>query len=1063
MKKLTLLSFYTFCLTLFLNICQAQTPKVVRGYVQNEKGEKIEGASVTEKGLPNNGTTSDKVGEFILTLKGTSNTIIISFIGYQNYVIKGSSDRIVASLKPSANNLDEVVIGYQTVKRRNTTAAISTVKGKDIQDIPEASFDQMLQGRLAGVSVLSSSGEPGSAPRVVIRGATNVDFQGANGVSDQPLYVIDGVIYDVNGIGAAYSNNNPLSLIDPNDIESIDVLKDASASAIYGSRAGNGVIVVKTKRAKAGKPQLSFSSYAGIVTRPDFRRVSTGRNERALKLNLINSALGYSDLAMGNIPLALTDSLNPAFNNNVDWQSLLIRNNAYVNSEDVSVAGFAGSSNYRLSISHYNEQGLLNGYSIDRAAPHLQVTINPLRKLSVTADVLLSFQKNHHGLGVPNQFFLNSSNFPSSFAQLNPTQVSTFKGQTNPFDDDRVLTYNASLRLTDTLTKNLIFNSSYSSNNYIDRWDYFSPATLNNFANTAYNVQTSSPYWNFENYFTYTKSFKEHSFAIVLGEATSFLQNNNTYASASGISSSGIYTLQSVPPGPYLSANTSKAEKTTASYYGRVSYTFKDKYILNAAFRRDASSIYSSSYRWATFPSVAAGWIVSDENFFKRAEKTINFFKIRASYGVTGFDPGNYYAKYQILYPEASYNGSTTGTPFNNGQPGGGIGGTPVTYNGTSAISPFPYYNYSQNFGVNSSNSVRWEKYPQVDVGADMELFNGRLGLVFDLYQKDAIDKYFWNVDAQPTTGYAYYSGNFVNVRNKGFEFAFNTHNFSASSAFQWNTSFNISFNKNYVTKLPNGNRDFNFGPAFLQSTLTIGEPLFQYKVWRTDGVYATAKDVPIDPITGKGMTFFGTPLGAGDTRRVDQNGDYTIDYNDKVVAGDPNPKATGGFSNTFSFKGFTLDVFCSFVSGRKILNAYLSDGLNGSGQYTSWGRNAGPAGYKDILNQFWQNPGDQTKFPRLVYPLGAGVDPWDIGNSFFLEDGSFIKIKQVRLAYRLPSKLIRSLTMKSFDLYGLVENLHTFTHSAVPDPELVDFTSGYANTVYPSSVKFTLGLHIEL
>jgi TonB-linked SusC/RagA family outer membrane protein len=1063
MRKCILWLFHVCILCFFLNIAYAQNPKVVHGSVQDEKGNKIEGASVSEKKNPKNGTTTNKSGDFVITLKGITNTIEISFIGYQNYEAKVIGDRITATLKPIDNNLDVVVIGYQSVKRRNTTAAISTVQGKDIQDIPEASFDQMLQGRVAGVSVLSSTGEPGSAPRIVIRGATNVDYKSENGVTDQPLYVIDGVIYDVNGIGTAYQNNNPLSLIDPNDIESIDILKDASASAIYGSRAGNGVIVVKTKRPRTGKPQISFSTYGGVVTRPNFRSVTTGAKERALKLALINNGLDYNNLAMGNTPLALTDSLNPAFNNDVDWQGLLIRSNAYVNSEDVGIAGYSGSSNYRLSVNHYNEQGLLNGYSLDRVSPHLMVTINPLNKLSITADILLSSQRNHHGLGVPNQFFLNSSTFPSSFTQLNPTQVSTFKGQTNPFDDDRIFAFNAALRITDTITRNLLFNSSYSANNYIDRWDYFSPALLNNFANTAYNVETSAPYWNFENYLTYAKSFREHSLAIVLGEASSFLQNNSTNASASGISSSGIYTLQSVPPGPYLSANTSKEEKTTASYYGRISYDYKGKYLLNAAFRRDASSIYSSSYRWATFPSIAAGWIVSDEDFFNSAKKIINFFKIRASYGITGFDPGNYYAKFQQLYPEASYNGSTTGTPYNNGSPGGGIGGTPVTYNGTSAISPFPYGNYSSNSGVNSSTSVRWEKYPQVDVGTDIEFFKGRIGFVFDWYRKDAIDKYFWNVDAQPTTGYAFYSGNFVNVRNTGLEFAFNSRNFSSKSKFQWNTSFNISFNKNYVTKLPNGDRDFNFGPEFLQSTLSIGEPLFQYKVWQVNGVYSTTKDVPVDPITGKTITFFGAPLTAGDPRRIDQNGDYVIDYNDKVIGGDPNPKATGGFSNTFSYKGVTLDVFCSFVLGRTIQNGYLSDGLNGSSSYTSWGNNAGPAGFTNILNKFWQKPGDQTEFPRLVTPVGSSVDPWDISNSFFLENGSFLKIKQVKLSYRLPGKWMRSMGMRNFDVYGLVENLHIFTKSTVPDPELVDPTTGYANTVYPTSLKFTLGLHIEL
>jgi hypothetical protein len=494
-----------------------------------------------------------------------------------------------------------------------------------------------------------------------------------------------------------------------------------------------------------------------------------------------------------------------------------------------------------------------------------------------------------------------------------------------------------------------------------------------------------------------------------------------------------------------------------------MSYDYKGRYLATASLRRDASSIYSSTYRWGTFPSFSAGWIASDEKFLEPAKNVINFLKIRASYGITGNDPGSYYAKYQSLYSDASYLRGTTGSLVNNfGNLG--LGGYPSTYNGTTVISPFPYYDGFLNQGVGSSTSVRWEKFPQVDLGTDIELFNSRISLAVDLYQKDAKDKYFYNIPAQVTTGYQYYSGNFVDVRNQGLEIGINTRNLGSGSKFQWSTSFNISFNKNFITKLPNGNRDFLFGPSWFQQSLTLGEPLFNYKVYQIKGAYPTNAAVPTDPITGKKMTYQGSTLGAGDPAYVDMNGDYNIDYDDKVIAGNPNPKVTGGFGNTFSYKGISLNIFCSFVTGRKIFNGALSDALNGSKAYNSWGANSGPASIPDILGQFWANPGDRTTFPRLVYPSGTAQDPWNIASSYFVEDGSFFKVKQATLSYNLPEKWVKPLHLKFINVYGMAENLLTLKKSkTIADPELVDPTTGTSNVVYPSALKFTMGVRVEL
>lgn len=1043
----------------------AQTGQTITGTVIDEKGNPVMGASVTEKGQTINGASTNQDGKFTLTLRGTTNRLLISFIGYEKQEVRAGSSSIIIKLKPDDRAMtDVVVIGYQSQKRRNVTAAVATVAGKDIANIPQSSFDQTLQGRLSGVSVLSSTGELGSKPSIVIRGATNIDYGNGNGGNTGPLYVIDGVIYDVNAIGSSYSNSNPLSLINPNDIESIDVLKDASASAIYGARAGNGVIIIKTKSARPGKPQISASAYAGVTIRPAFRDVFIGNAERALKLQLLHDQLPYGSLQQGQIPVQITDSLNPAFNNNVDWQGLMVRDNAVVNSQDVAIAGYFGNNNsYRLSINHYNEQGVINGFSLRRLAPHLHVNIKPIRGMSIAADVMISSEKRKHGIGGSTGALFNSWSFPSSFVQLTPEQEAVFKGDKSYYDDNRIFTIVGSMNLVDTIMRNLTFNSNFSATNYNDKYAYFSPLELNGLQNTAYDINTTNPGWSFENYLTYENRFKDHHFAVAAGTSSYSNKQYYTYAYAKGINVTGITTLQTVPSGANLYASTTTSRKTTVSYYGRLLYDYAGKYLLTASLRRDASSIYSSSYRWGTFPSVSVGWIASDENFFERFRKYINFLKLRASYGVTGNDPGSWYAKYQALNTDASYMLSTTGTLGSSGS-WVYLAGTPSTYNGSPVVSPFPYGSNFYNYGVSSSDNVRWERFPQIDVGADIELFNNRVALVLDWYQKDANDKYFWNIPAQMTSGYAYYSGNYVNVRNRGLEIGLNTKNLPSQSKFQWNTNFNISFNDNYVTKLPNGNRDFLFGPSWFQQTLTYGEPLFNYKVYQINGVYATEKDVPVDPITGRRLSYQGTALTAGDAAYVDNNGDYNINYDDKVIAGNPMPKVTGGFENNFSWKGLNLTVFCSFVGGRKIFNGYLSDYLNGSRFFSSWGSVSGPAAITNMLDQFWTKPGDRTKFPRMVYPNGVTQDPWNIASSYFVEDGSFIRVRNVKLGYTLPDGIVKSMGLKRLNVYGMVDNVYTFKKTKViPDPELVDPTTGSANVVYPTALKFTLGVNVEL
>ena len=1038
------------------------------GHVQESKGDPVSGATIEDVKGHVLGQTDSK-GYFSISVSDTVKSIKVTYAGYMSLIVPISRiDKIV--LLQTKSPLDEVVIiGYGTQSKKKLTSAVSTLNGDVIANTPEVSFDEMLQGRIPGVNVQSSSGEPGAKVSIVIRGSTNVDYGNANGGNTQPLYVIDGVIFDVNNIQGAYALSNPLSIINPNDIESIEVLKDASAAAIYGARGGNGVIIVKTRRSTSKRPQIHFNAYGGATTSPKLMDVITGNAERALKLRLLNSQLPYTDIANGVIPAQITDSLNPAFNNDVDWQGMLIRNNATVNNEDLSLAGsFDARNSYRFAVSHYNEQGTVKGYGADRIAPSLDLQLNPIAKFSVGLTLQMSKEKRNHGAGVNNNPFLFTTwSFPTSLALLSDSAVALYSGTANRFDDNNILSYNTSLRLTDTITKNLTLQTTYSMNNVIDKYAYFSPKELNGIQNTAYDITANNPNWTSESTLQFFKRFGDHTLSAVGGFSAYQARQYFNYDYAAGINVSGIYTLNTVPGGANLYASSSIQTKTTESYYGRLDYDYKSKYLLGLSIRRDASSIYSADYRWGTFYAVSAGWNVSDEAFFDPIKKTINYFKVRGSYGVVGQDPAAaWYAKYQQLYADASYLGATTGA-IGGAASNPYLTGTPSTYNGTTVVTPYPYGDNFLSGSTKSSNSVRWERYPQANLGFDWSMFNNRASFTFDWYQKDSKDKYLWQIPAESTTGYQYYAGNYTDLVNRGVEFAASVNVLSPKSAFQWNSNFNIAYNKGWITKLPNGGKDLLYGESWWQKTLSRGEPLFTYRDYITKGVYATDADVPTDPITGRKMTYFGSTMHGGDSRIVDQNGDYNIDLNDKVNTGKSlNPKVTGGWTNTFSYKGISLSIFVNYSFGNYLINGTLSDALNGSSTPGSWGALAGPAGvYSNLLNQFWAQSGQQTPYPRLVYGTGStNQDAWNVARDYFLSNGGYIKIQQITLGYMLPAKLVNSLHVRSIHVYGSANNIHTFKQSkALVDPTVFDYTTGSSNSTYPTSVKVIGGLNIDL
>lgn len=1018
------------------NAQQEQT-RIIRGKVTDSQGLYLPGVYIMVKGT-SIGTSSDDNGEFTLRFPNKKDaTLVFSFVGMEKKEVPvGADDYLAVEMQEAVNDIDEVVaIGYQNMERKKVTAAMTTISAEEIENVPYASVDQILSGKVAGLSSISTSGEPGSNTIVNVRGSNSVTLGGVS----YPLYVIDGMIYDVNDMPSAYGNN-PLTAFNPNEIESIDILKDASAAAIYGSRGANGVIIIKTKKgALTQTPQVRINMYAGMGATPTLRDVVAGRQERQMKLDYIYN--NYQTMDHPDFSMFLTDSLNTAFNNNTDWQDIFVQNSMLYN-VDASVSGAFGDNQYRVSIGYYNEEGVIIGYALKRISPKLYLSLNPSDKVNFTVNFIPSFVDIDHGFGNGQTFPFDTWNFPSSLWALTDKEKRTYTGQVDNLDEDKTMTLATNAQLNIKLTPSLSFTSSFSNNYRSNRRDYLSSQLLNGGdGDVAQNWNFETTIWEIENYLSYFKDIKGHNFSIIAGQQASKQTNKSTEAWGNNVLGNTIFSLS---PGPGLYASTYLENKTRVGFFGRFNYDYKSKYLFSSSYRRDASSRYNAARRWADFYSASLGWNVAEESFFEPATHIINQLKLRGSYGVTGNDPASYYAQYAIYSSNATYDGSSFGI---------GNSGSATTYNGVTAISQ-DYSSYA------ADQNVTWEKYPQVNVGMDISFFKSRIDIQADWYARDAEDVFYSNLVAPATSGYGFYSGNAIDIRNTGYEFTLNTTNLGYNSKFKWNTSLTFAFNDNYITKLPEGGKDLTVGQPWLQQTLTVGRPLFTYRVWDIDGVYTSDADVPTDPLTGDRMTFYGETLRAGDPRFEDKNGDYNIDMNDKTYAGNPNPKVTGGFTNNFSYKNWSLSVFCNFILGRKVWNGYISDKLNGSKTNTPWASwgNVATLGILDDID-YYMGPGDTDADYGTLLNNRSNVDRFHIANSEFVEDASFFRIKNIMLGYNVPQKIGAKYGLSSLRFYGMVDNVLLVTNSTLPDPEAVGPTGHTTGNNYPLALKITLGL----
>ncbi len=1009
----------------------AQTDLVkVTGTVTDETNQPVPGVNVLLKGSSNIGTVTDIEGKYTLNIPKDA-TLIFKFVGYKTTEVAVNGKTTVnLSIQPDVKQLEDVVvIGYQAIKREKSTAAIASVAGEKIENIPVPSVEMALQGKVAGLNVLNITGEPGAKGIVTLRGNTSIASQDSRST---PLYVVDGIVMDEGDLGQIdLTGTNPIAGINPNDIESIDVLKDASASAIYGARAANGVIIIKTKTPKAGKPQVRLNGYYGVAMKPTMRSTLVGTAERHLKMDLIYQYLGKP--GMENVNYWITDSLNPAFNNNTDWQSNVIQK-ARIQNYDVNVSAYGEKTSYRLSYNFYDEEGTVIGTGFTRNTASLYLNAHPYSFLNLTGNIRFSEMSRKKTNGSINIF--STWSFPSSFFKLMDEDIENFKG--NNLDElDKNLNRDlyANFQANIDFTPYLKWTTSYSFGYSTTRNDYFIPSYRNDGNAYATSSSGSVKRWEIENYIQYLRSFKEtHNLSVLFGQGAEYSYIDNLWGEGNYIASNSIQTIQGVVS-KNSNASSSIEERARLSWFARLSYDYKDKYLFSANWRMDGSSRFGKDNRWGHFPSVSAGWIITKESFFPENQVT-DFIKIRGSYGITGNDPAGFYDAYRALTTNVDYRG------------GSGI----TSYNGSGTIA------YDFGSAV-TSRELGWEESKQMNFGLDAHFLNKRIILTGDYYIRDS-ESMIFNYALPVTTGYTEAKNNLVSVRNSGVELQLSLDLLPHNWDWSWTIDANIAMNKNQIKKLPNGNRSIVTGAPWMEWILTVGRPLYEITGWRSNGIYATDDDVPVDPLTGNRMTFFGTTMQAGDIAVADQNGDYNIDYNDKVSLGNPDPKYYGGINTTVRWKGISLGVFCNYVIKRTFWNGFLSDRMNG-GVYSAggWGNVSGPALDFGGL-KYYTTPGQQADLPTLI--ATNHMDNRHIAHEIYTDNGSFFRVKNISMSYEFPTALVNKIKLQRLRVYGYMDNVWVFSKSKTyPDPENIN-TNGYANgSEYPLPHKFTLGAEI--
>ncbi len=1016
----------------------------VKGVVTDDGGQPLPGVSINVKGT-SIGTASDAEGRYSLNVPSANDTLVFSYLGFapQQQALAGRTTLNVTMLAVSSNLNDVVVVGYGTQKKQNVTGAISSVPMQEIGDMPVSNVATALQGKIAGVVIQQNSGSPGRTPAIKVRGFGSIS------AGTSPLIVVDGNIVPASVFG----------LLDAEEIEKIDVLKDASSAAIYGSRGANGVILVTTKKGRSGESRMSLNVYTG------FQQITK-------KLDVLNSQQ-YAEFSrdaannayLDNVPGAQISDPNSARPSNFlryryprgdlyDWfnfddpakvaalpdhnyQDLIFRT-APISSYQFSAGGGTDKMQYSVSAGYLAQDGIIEKSAMDRytlranvvfkAAPKLTIGININPSYMVTQEVRSDGHWADNGIinaalnAIPMAPIYKADGSYSSQAEL--AAPYNLPGITNPVAN--ITEYNSDLKQTNLLSNayaeyaflpNLKYRVSGNANIYQNRRNAYttSKMPLNQqlpptaAVGSAFSEQGLS--WLVNQVLTYNVTFnKVHNLEALVGTESNKLQFESSNAAGNTFANDIVQTLNAA--GQPASVTSQKTENATVSYFARIAYNYKAKYLLNVSVRRDGSSIFGPENRFGTFPAASAGWRVTEEPFMQDLP-VLSELKLRVSYGLSGNNA------FSNFYPYAGNLGTSNYSFYNNV-----VTGLAISSLGNPALS--------------------WERNQQLDLGVDIGLIKNRISLTVDYYDRITKDLLL-SVNVPTLTGFGSAFKNIGRMSNKGFEFGLNSYNLTGE--FTWNTGANLSFNRNKVLALgPTGDRILSGSGVGETNVTMIGHPIGSFFGYKQLGIFKDEADLHTNP--------HDNTTRPGDVKYQDVTGDGKIDANDRTIIGNNQPDFIYGMTNTFSYKNIDLSISVQGMQGGQILNLSrrFFDNLEGGGNNLS------------IALDRWrspENPGN-GKVPRAN---GRTTGNNNAVSSRWVEDGSYLRIQHISLGYKLPKQLISRLKLQQVRIYAAAQNLYTWTSYTNFNPEVSNYegplTGGVDYGSYPLAKTVTFGINV--
>lgn len=1080
MKKLVML-----CMAASMSSSLAFAQSKITGVVKDSTGEPIIGASVTIKGAQGVGAVTDIDGNFSLTVPSGKKQLLVSYIGFtpQTVDVNGKNTFTIV-LKEDNQTLNEVVVvGYGTMKKSDLAGATGSMDEKKMKGSIITNLDQSLGGRVAGVTSMATSGAPGSSTSIRVRGQATIN------AGAEPLYVVDGVIWNNSnssgssvGLGDALGNGSvstvsPLSSLNPSDIVSMEVLKDASATAIYGAQGANGVVLITTKRGKAGEAKFT---YDGMVA---WQR----QGKRIDMLNLREFAEYYNDMASQGMVYKDDRFSDPSvLGKGTNWQDAIFRT-ALQHQHQVSAQGGSEKIKYYVSGNYMDQDGTIIGSEFKRygARVNLDSQLKSWLKLGLSATYSNTDQrllKADQEDGVITYALTTRPDIPIYDINGGYTSISQ-QGVSNPnpvalalMDDilynQNLLTGNVFAEVTPI--KNLVWHTEVGYSFNWDRGEVFKPTVdLGSWTRTKnYNsIQKSTgSFVQFKNYLTYNGSFGKHSFTAMLGQECWKSKWDSARTEAQDLPTNTVHNPSLGDPSTFK-INNGFGTSAMASFFTRETYNFDDRYLLTYTFRRDGSSNFGPNNRWGSFHSVAGAWRFSNETFVRNvAGKWLSNGKLRIGWGQTG-----------------------------NANIGGGKWSSDMSSIGTglgTSYRPLRIANLD----------VHWEKQEQTNIGLDLGLFHDKLGITVDVYKKVSNDMLmpmqlpsYMGTSGNTSSALAAPFGNFGSIENKGLEITINAHPISTKN-FSWDSEFEISWNKNKLTKLSGTSSAAILGVGQWNDVVSksdVGQPLFQFFGYVTDGVYTSYEDIenspkPVSYGGSNGYNKYNT-VWVGDVKYKDISGpdgvpDGKIDENDRTYIGNPMPKYTFGWTNTFRYKDFDLSIFVNGSVGNKVYN-YIRMKLDN--MKSVWANQAatvinrsqitpinpnkdysnGYLGHNATTVYHWYDDIDNVQVlnPTNI-PAAHLNDPNENSrvSDRYIEDGSYLRIKNITLGYTFPKQWIKNLGLENVRLSCNIQNLWTITGYKGYDPEIGASTSdmngyvyGLDNGRYPSPTVYSFGLNV--